>query len=406
MSPYVPRSLEPILKRAASEFPAVVITGPRQSGKTTLLKHLFGQEYRYLSLELPDVRAAALEDPRSFLARFPPPVIFDEVQFAPELLPYVKERIDEERSRAGQFLLSGSQNLLLLEKVTESPAGRTAILRLLPLSRREIFGRWQAPLPWEENDGTGVQRSVPPEKLWREFLRGFYPELVTSPDRDIHLWHSGYVQTYLERDVRSLRQVGDLTQFQSFLRALAARTGQLLNLSDISRDLGVAANTAKAWLSVLEATHQIFILRPFHANIGKRLVKTPKVYFADPGIVCHLTGLKDPEHAASGPMAGPILETVVLTEILKVLTNRGMDPDVYFWRTSSGVEVDLLVQVEGRLIPLEVKKSATPRPSMADSIRAFQEDLGKRAGPGYLVHPGEGRLPMGAGVTALGLSEL
>jgi uncharacterized protein len=406
MSRYIPRSLEPVLKRAVSEFPAVVVTGPRQSGKTTLLKHLFGEEYRYLSLELPDVRAAAVEDPRSFLARFPPPVIFDEVQWAPELLPYVKERIDEERGRAGQFLLSGSQNLLLLEKVTESLAGRTAILRLLPMSRREVLDRRHAPLPWEENDGTGVQRFAPPQELWRDLLRGFYPELVTSPGRDVHLWHSGYVQTYLERDVRSLRQVGDLTQFQSFLRALAARTGQLLNLSDISRDLGVAANTAKAWLSVLEATHQIFILRPFHANIGKRLVKTPKVYFADPGIVCHLTGLKDPEHAASSPMAGPILETVVLTEILKVLTNRGMDPDLYFWRTSSGVEVDLLVQVEGRLIPLEVKQSATPRPSMANSIRAFQDDLGKRAGPGYLVHPGEGRLPMGKGVTALGLSEL
>jgi uncharacterized protein len=406
MSRYIPRSLEPVLKRAVSEFPAVVVMGPRQSGKTTLLKHLFGEEYRYLSLELPDVRAAAVEDPRSFLARFPPPVIFDEVQWAPELLPYVKERIDEERGRAGQFLLSGSQNLLLLEKVTESLAGRTAILRLLPMSRREVLDRRHAPLPWEENDGTGVQRFAPPQELWRDLLRGFYPELVTSPGRDVHLWHSGYVQTYLERDVRSLRQVGDLTQFQSFLRALAARTGQLLNLSDISRDLGVAANTAKAWLSVLEATHQIFILRPFHANIGKRLVKTPKVYFADPGIVCHLTGLKDPEHAASSPMAGPILETVVLTEILKVLTNRGIDPDLYFWRTSSGVEVDLLVQVEGRLIPLEVKQSATPRPSMANSIRAFQDDLGKRAGPGYLVHPGEGRLPMGKGVTALGLSEL
>jgi uncharacterized protein len=406
MSRYIPRSLEPVLKRAVSEFPAVVVTGPRQSGKTTLLKHLFGEEYRYLSLELPDVRAAAVEDPRSFLARFPPPVIFDEVQWAPVLLPYVKERIDEERGRAGQFLLSGSQNLLLLEKVTESLAGRTAILRLLPMSRREVLDRRHAPLPWEENDGTGVQRFAPPQELWRDLLRGFYPELVTSPGRDVHLWHSGYVQTYLERDVRSLRQVGDLTQFQSFLRALAARTGQLLNLSDISRDLGVAANTAKAWLSVLEATHQIFILRPFHANIGKRLVKTPKVYFADPGIVCHLTGLKDPEHAASSPMAGPILETVVLTEILKVLTNRGIDPDLYFWRTSSGVEVDLLVQVEGRLIPLEVKQSATPRPSMANSIRAFQDDLGKRAGPGYLVHPGEGRLPMGKGVTALGLSEL
>lgn len=406
MREYIERSLEPILRRAVSEFPAVVLTGPRQSGKTTLLKHMFEDEYRYLSLELPDIRAAALEDPRSFLARFSPPVIFDEVQFAPELLPYIKEMIDLDRGRAGQFLLSGSQNLLLIEKVTESLAGRAAVLRLLPMSRRESYDMVHSPLPWEADEGTGIQHPVPPDELWQEFLRGSYPELVADPGRDIHLWHSAYIQTYLERDVRNLRLVGDLTQFQSFLRALAARTGQLLNLSDLARDLGVAVNTAKAWLSVLEATHQIFILRPYFADIGKRLVKTPKVYFADLGTLCHLTGLKDSQHAAFGPMAGPIMETAVLSEIRKALTHRGMDPEMYFWRTSAGVEVDLLVQVQGQLIPIEVKLSATPRPAMASSIRIFQEDLGNRAGPGFLVHPGEGRLPIGARVTALGFSEL
>ena len=406
MKRYLERSLEPVLKRAASEFPAVVLTGPRQSGKTTLLKHIFGGEYSYVSLDLPDVRAAALEDPRSFLAYFPPPVILDEVQFATDLLPYIRERIDARRDRPGQFLLSGSQNLLLLESVTETLAGRAAILRLLPMSRREAFGELHAPLAWEAESGTGIMHSVRPRDLWGEFLRGGYPELVANPRRNIHLWHSGYVQTYLERDVRSLRQVGDLTQFQSFLRALAARTGQLLNLSRLARDLGLAVNTIKAWLSVLEATHQIVIVRPWFANIGKRLVKTPKVYFTDPGTLCHLTGLRDPDHAAHGPLAGQLMETAVLGEILKTLTHRGMSPQVYFWRTSSGVEVDFLVPAGPQLVPIEVKKTATPRPRMAASLKALQKDLGDRLAPGYLVHTGEGRLPMGAGVTAIGFSEL
>ena len=191
MKRYLERSLEPVLKRAASEFPAVVLTGPRQSGKTTLLKHIFGAEYSYVSLDLPDVRAAALEDPRSFLAYFSPPVILDEVQFATDLLPYIRERIDARRDRPGQFLLSGSQNLLLLESVTETLAGRTAILRLLPMSRREAFSELHAPLAWEADSGTGIMRNVGPRDLWREFLRGGYPELVANPRRNIHLWHSG-----------------------------------------------------------------------------------------------------------------------------------------------------------------------------------------------------------------------
>jgi predicted AAA+ superfamily ATPase len=403
---YIKRSLEMVLKRAASEFPAVVLTGPRQSGKTTVLKHLFGEGCRYVSLEPPDVRTAAMEDPRGFLEMYPPPVIFDEVQYTPDLLPYVKERIDAYRDQNGQYLLTGFQNLLLVERITESLAGRAAMLRLLPLSRREAAGHPGAPLPWESKIPSGKGAGISYQEIWKDFLRGGYPELIANPGRDIGLWHASYVQTYLERDVRSLRQVGDLSQFQSFLRALAARTAQLFSLTDLAKDLGVAVNTVKAWLSVLEATYQVIVLRPYFANVGKRLVKTPKVYFTDVGTLCYLTGLKDPEHAASGPMGGPIMETAVLSEIVKTLTHRGMDPQVYFWRTSAGTEVDIVVEAAGKLVPIEVKLSATPRPTMASSIKTFQEDFGDKAMPGYVVHSGNVRLPLGANVTALPFTEL
>jgi predicted AAA+ superfamily ATPase len=403
---YIKRSLETVLKKAVSEFPAVVLTGPRQSGKTTLLKVLFGEKYGYVSLEPPDVRTAAMEDPRSFLEMYTPPVIFDEVQYAPNLLPYIKERIDAHRDRPGQYLLTGSQNLLLVEKITESLAGRTAMLRLLPLSRREAEGNPLSRLPWESGKPHSAGTKASYQDIWKDFLRGNYPELVANPGRDINLWHAGYVQTYLERDVRMLRQVGSLSQFQSFIRALAARTAQLLSLTDLAGDLGVAVNTVKAWLSVLEATYQVIVLRPYFANVGKRLVKTPKVYFTDVGTLCYLTGLKDPEHAASGPMGGPIMETAVLSEIVKTLTHRGQDSQIYFWRTSTGTEVDIVIETGNKLVPVEVKLSATPRPSMAASIKTFRVDFGDKAMPGYVVHPGDVRLPLGSNVTALPFSEL
>ena len=400
-SSYIPRAIEATLRRAAREFPALVLSGPRQSGKTTVLKYLFAKSHRYVSLEPPDVRAAATADPRGFLATYPPPVIFDEAQYVPELLPYIKEQIDRRRSERGQYLLTGSQNLLLMERVTESLAGRAAMLRLLPCSRREIQGDPDSFLPWEKDRPVRAPRSVSSADFWRGLLRGGYLEIAADSERDGSLWHASYIQTYLERDVRTLRQVGDLTQFQLFSRALAARNGQLFNLTEIARDLGVAVNTAKAWLSVMEATFQIIVLRPYFANVGKRLIKSPKIYFTDTGTLCHLTGLKDPDHAAAGPMGGSIFETAVLTEIVKTLWNRGEEPRVYFWRTSAGSEVDIVVEVGRKLIPIEVKLSATPRPAMAEAITRFRKDLGEKAAAGFVVHPGDVRLPLAPGVTAL-----
>jgi predicted AAA+ superfamily ATPase len=294
---------------------------------------------------------------------------------------------------------------MLLQGVTETLAGRAAILRLLPLSYREQVGQPDEPLPWDAR-AAGRPRSLTIREMWRSFLRGGYPELAGPRIRDVALWHASYVQTYLERDVRSLRQVGDLTQFQAFLRLLAAHSAQLLNLSSLARDLGVAVNTVKAWLSVLEATYQIVILRPYWANIGKRLVKSPKVYFSDVGTLCYLVGLREPESAMAGPMAGAILETAVVGEVLRTLTHRAEAPEVYFWRTAGGEEVDLVVRSRGKLVPIEVKLSATPTRAMARGIEAMRGALGEPVGRGYVVHPGDQVLPLGPHAVSLPFAAL
>ncbi len=398
------RTLAAHLRRAARQFPAVVLTGPRQAGKTTLLRHVAGRSTRFVSLEAPDVRAEAAADPRGFLDRHPPPVILDEIQHAPVLLPYIKERIDERRSRPGQFLLTGSQNLLLLQNVTESLAGRAAILRLLPLTRREIRGRPAAPLPWEGN-APGRRRSTAPSP-GALLLRGGYPELWARPDLDPDLWFTSYNQTYLERDVRMVRQVADLSQFQTFLRALAARSGGLLDLSGLSRDTGISVNTVKAWIGVLEATHQAILVRPYHASIAKRLVKTPRLYFTDTGILCHLLGIEDASRAMKGPEAGFLFETAVISEVYKSLLHRGREPRLYFWRTSTGVEVDLLVETPGGIVSIECKSAGTPRPAMADGLLSLKRDLGDRVARGFVVHGGQDRGELAPGVEAIPLADL
>jgi predicted AAA+ superfamily ATPase len=403
---YLHRALEPVLMRAAREFPVVLLTGPRQAGKTTLLKHAFGRRCSYVSLDAPDMRAAATADPRGFLAEYPPPAILDEMQHAPDLFSYVKEKVDADRGTAGQYFITGSQNLLLTARVSETLAGRAAVLRLWPLSRRELERQPTAALPWEAPPRGRRRGGVAHAALWRAMLRGGFPEIALAPRRDPQLWQSSYLGTYLERDVRGLRQIGDLGSFQSFVRVLAARSGQLLNLSDVARDLGVAVNTAKAWLSVLEASYQVLIVRPYFANLGKRLVKMPKVYLTDTGLLAHLTGLRDPAHAASGPLSGALFETAVLSELVKALQSRGEEPRVHFWRTAAGAEVDFVVETPRGLVPIEVKATATPQPRMGNAILTLQHDLGGRVAAGYVVHTGDTRISLGPGVTALPFGEL
>jgi hypothetical protein len=293
-----------------------------------------------------------------------------------------------------------------MQQVTESLAGRTAVLKLLPLSQREILRDPQKLLPWERSSIPPTGESLSQGDLWQGILRGAYPELINNADREARLWQASYIQTYLERDVRNLRNIGDLTQFQTYLRALASRSAQLLNLSELARDVGVSVSTAKDWLSILEASFQIFILRPYFVNIGKRLVKSPKVYFMDTGLLCYLVGLREPGHASSGPMGGAIFENLVTSELYKTLIHRGEEPVLHFWRTASGAEIDLVVESQARLIPLEVKLSATPRMEMAHGISAFRKDYGERVGPGYVIHSGDVFLPLGDNTLAWPFSRL
>jgi predicted AAA+ superfamily ATPase len=337
---YRPRTIEPLLRRYLGLFPAVAVTGPRQSGKSTLVRHALSG-YPYVSMDDPEEIHAAERDPRGFLARFPERVIIDEAQRAPGLFSYIKMEIDAARNRKGRFILTGSNQFSLASRISDSLAGRVGLLSLLPFERIE--------LPVKARSG--------------QMLSGSYPELAMRGYEGSREWYKSYLGTYLERDVRAVHGVGKLADFQSLLSLLAARTAQEYNASGLARELGVDYKTVESWVSILEASYILFRLRPWKANIGKRLVKRPKLYFWDTGLVCHLSGLRDGEALDAGPLAGPIFENYVCAEILKAAAHRGRDLEALFYRESNGLEADLILtdKDRGAVQIIEMKTGQTPK---------------------------------------------
>lgn len=356
----LPRFSEHLLRRALANAPAVALSGARQTGKTTLLRTALAASHRYVALDAPDVRARAMADPALFLDLHPPPVMFDEIQEAPELLAWLRPRVDADRDARGQYVLTGSQSLTAMAQITQSLAGRVALLELDTMSLAEQLGRGNAP-PEATELGTA--------EIARRMVRGGFPELVAHEELDADLWHRSYIRTYLERDLRQLRNVGSLGEFQRLLVLLATRAGQQLDLSDLSRDLGVAVNTVKAWVDVLEAGQQIVQLRPWFANVGKRFVKRPKVYFRDTGTLCWLLGVDANRDLGSLPFAGAIFENAVFGELWRQLSLQGRAADLMYMRTSDGIEVDFVVDsATGPLRAIEAKWAGTLRADFATGL--------------------------------------
>ncbi len=359
---YFHRNLESVLKASLKQFPATVITGPRQSGKTSLVKTVLGKSHRYISLETPDIRAFAARDPRGFLERNKPPIIIDEIQYAPEILNYIKEMIDNNRDAMGQFILTGSQNFLLMQGVSQSLAGRTAILELYPLAL-------------SENPGNRIRSVKNHESAAEWMLCGSYPELHRRKVLNSRAWHNAYLSTYIERDVRQILKIGDLNTFNQFIRVLAGQSGGLLNMSSISTETGIAVNSVKNWLSVLNASYQTITLPPFYLKFKKRLIHAPKIYFADTGTLINILGFSEIEQLLDGHQSGHLFENLVAGELFRLFANSGEKPAVYYWRTVANDEVDFIIEHGGKFHALECKFTATPSISHIKGLEAFSGEI-------------------------------
>jgi predicted AAA+ superfamily ATPase len=365
----IPRQAAATLMRLAGGYPLVAITGPRQSGKTTLAREVFGDK-PYVSLEDLDERAYAESDPRGFLARFPDGAVLDEVQRCPALFSFLQTRVDEDQRR-GLFVLTGSQQFGLLSSISQTLAGRVAVVALLPFS----LGELQA-----------VERA--PATLEALLFQGLYPPIY---DRDLEaaIWYKNYVSSYVERDVRQMVNVRDLSTFQRFVRMCAARTAQLLNLAGLAIDCGISHNTAASWLSVLEASFIIHRLEPYHVNFGKRLVKTPKLYFYDSGLAACLLGIQNAGQLAIHPQRGPLFETWVVAELLKARYGRALGSNLFFWRDRSGREVDILIEQGATLVPVEIKSGQTVQPDFFQGIEDWRRISGQTNNEAWLVFGGD-----------------
>ena len=384
---WIARKYEKTLFDLSEQFPSVVVTGPRQVGKTALVQKVF-PHYRYVSLDIPAIAAQAENQPEAFLNSHPAPLIIDEVQYAPSILRYLKVEIDKEKTPGG-FILTGSQNFLLMHGVSESMAGRCGILNMLNLSSREIQDSMGM---YSEND---------------YLVKGGYPELYARPEIDSHFWFSAYLTTYLERDVRNILNVGSLRDFDRFLRAVAIRTSQILSYSGLARDVGISPNTARKWISVLQASGQIILLEPYHRNLGKRLVKSPKLYMCDTGLALFLMGFEDFKSVINHPVSGAIWETHVVMQVIKHFQSLGKNRPLWYWRTVSGAEVDLLIEQGGQFTAVEAKFSENPDIKASkgmNSLRAFYGEESLIAG--FIASRTPNTYPLGEKVLAVPGSDI
>jgi predicted AAA+ superfamily ATPase len=380
---YVPRLITPQIEKAARAFPALVLTGPRRAGKTTLLRRAFPTA-AYRLLEDPEIVARVRSDPAGFLDELRLPAILDEIQNVPELLAHIRARVDAAEKRKGRWLLTGSQEAPLMRGISESMAGRAALLELWPLSTRET------------------------SKV--SLLRGGFPEALARP-RSAALWYRSFIQTYLERDVRAISSIRDLATFRRFLALTATRCGQIVNKTDLAAPLGVSIPTITEWLSILEVTGQIVLVPPFFENLGKRLVKSPKLYFVDSGLACHLLGIETESQLVRSPFLGPLFEGFVAAEILKQQQAAGRRRELYFFRDQQGLEVDFLIPIGGRRLALvEAKASVTVRPEAGGVVSRLSRSVRRYQSRGFVVHrPKPSSHPLHAllpGVQAVSLAEL
>ncbi|MDR3624617.1 MAG: ATP-binding protein [Chlamydiales bacterium] len=353
---YIHRAIEPLLKEAISQFPAVLVTGPRQAGKSTLLQNTL-KNYNYVTLDDPLLRKIANDDPELFLSSHPVPLIIDEIQYAPSLFSYLKLAIDAKRCENGRFVLTGSQTFQVMKGVSESLAGRIAILQLYPFNWTEIN------VP-----------ALDTQACTKQIVQGFYPQFFSGSIINWNLWFGSYISTYLERDVRNIKAITDLGRFQTFISLLAARAGKIFNIAEISKECGISQPTAKDWISILESTYIIFLLKPFHNNLSKRLLKSPKIYFVDTGLLCFLLGIDNEERLLKSSEGGHIFENMVIADVLKKTAYMAKRTELFFYRTASGVEVDLIIKEKDTLSAFEIKFAKSLSREMAKSLQIFLKE--------------------------------
>ena len=398
------RTMAHIIQQVNDSFPILLVTGPRQVGKTTLFEMCADDDRNYVTLDDLDARALAQNDPGLFVQTYPAPLFIDEVQYAPALFSYIKIAVDKEKKN-GMYWLTGSQKFHLMKGITESLAGRVAVLDLLGLSRAELDQRGGASKPflpnseWLQHASKTATKSASLMDVYEQIWTGSFPAVNAYRDT-WDIFYRSYIQTYIQRDVRDLLNITDEITFHKFLGAVAARTGQLLNYTKLGRDVGIDNKTAKAWLSVLEASGLVYLLRPYHDNLTKRVVKTPKLYFLDTGLCCYLTKWTEFKALEAGAMSGAILETFLVSEILKSYWHNGKTANIYFYRDLDQKEVDLIIESGDTLYPVEFKKTGTPSRTASKNFHVLKK-LAKNIGPGVVLSFIAKPVPLSQEVTAV-----